>query len=90
MNKKMIKAYLARVEEIIGDRTPAEIAHDDDVVAGMERGLSIEAALADAARRHPSEALSWDATNIRDIATHYDYLKEHMQILRKLAGRKVR
>jgi hypothetical protein len=51
-------------------------------------GLPIEAALTNAAQKHPSEALSWDASNIGDIAAHYDYLKEHAEILRKLGNRK--
>ena len=86
----MIEAYLKRAEQIIGKRTLAEIAHDGDVVAGLEMGLPIEEALVRAAKRHPSEALSWDASNIGDVAAHYDYLKEHEQILRKLGGRQRR
>ena len=88
MNENMIKAYLARAEEIIGKRTSAEIAHDDAVVAGLEMGLPIEAALANAAQKHPAEALSWDESSIGDIAAHYDYLKEHTQILRTLGSQK--
>jgi hypothetical protein len=86
----MIKAYLKQVEQIIGKRTPAEIAYDDEVVAGLEAGLPIEAALVNAAQTHPDEALSWDATNVTDIAAHYDYLKVHSQILRKLGSRKLK
>jgi len=88
MKEKMIKAYLARAEQIIGKRTPEETAHDDAVVAGLEMGLPIEAALANAAQKHPAETLSWDNSNIGDIAAHYDYLKEHAQILRKLGNQK--
>lgn len=88
MKEKMIKAYLARAQEIIGKRTPAEIAHDDEVVAALEMGLPIEAALTNAAQQHPSEALSWDAGNIGDIAAHYDYLKGHVRILRSIGNRK--
>ena len=84
----MIKAYLAHAEEIINKRMPVEIAHDDDVVAGLEMGLPIEAALANAAQKHPAEALSWDDSNIGDIAAHYEYLKAHARILRKIGGRK--
>lgn len=80
----MIEAYLNRAEQIIGTRTPAEIAHDNEVVAGLEMGLPIEAALANAGQKHPAERLSWDASNIGEIAAHYDYLKGHAQILRKL------
>ena len=88
MKENVIKAYLAQAEEIIGKRTSAEIAHDDAVVAGLEMGLPIEAALANAAQKHPAETLSWDDSNIGDIAAHYDYLKEHAQILRKLGNQK--
>ena len=62
-----MQMYLRRAERIIGERTPAEIAHDDEVVAGLEMGLSIEAALANAAQKHPTEALQWDADSIGDI-----------------------
>jgi hypothetical protein len=86
MKNKMLKAYLARANEIIGDRTPAEVAYDAAVVAGLEMGLPIEIALANAGQKHPAEALSWDAGNLADLAAHYDYLKEHAQIMRTLQG----
>jgi hypothetical protein len=88
MKKKLMQMYLRRAEEIIGERTPAEIAHDDEVVAELEKGLPIEAALANAARKHPSEALQWDADSIGDIAAHYDYLKEHVRIMKMMQGKK--
>lgn len=84
MNEEMLKAYLARAKEIIGERTPDEIAYDDAVVAGLEMGLPIEAALARAGHKHPTEALLWDADTIGDIAARYDYLKDHAYIMRKL------
>lgn len=90
MNNKMIKTYLARAKEIIGERTPGEIAHDDVVVAALESGLPIDVALAKAAATHPAEALAWDASTIDDIAAHYDDLKEHAQILRKLGNKQPR
>ena len=88
MKKKLIQMYMRRAEQIIGKRTPAEIAHDDEVVAGLEIGFPIEAALTNAAQKHPSEALSWDADSIADIAAHFDYLKEHAQILKMAQGKK--
>lgn len=84
----MIESYLKRAEQIIGKRTPAEIAHDDEVVAGLEMGLPIEVALSNAGQKHPVERISWDGGNIGEIAAHYDYLKEHAQILRKLGTQK--
>jgi hypothetical protein len=79
---KTIKAYLAGAAEIIGDRTPSEIAHDDAVVDALNRGRTIKEALTIAGEKHPSEALNWDSGNIDDIAAHYEYLKEHIRILR--------
>lgn len=85
-----MQMYLRRAERIIGERTPAEIAHDDEVVAGLEMGLSIEAALANAAQKHPTEALQWDADSIGDIAAHYDYVKEHARIMKMMEGKNPR
>jgi hypothetical protein len=90
MKNKLMKMYMRQAEQVIGHRTPDEIAHDDEVVAGLEMGLPIEAALTNASQKHPSEALSWDASSIADIAAHYDYLKEHAQIMRKMQGKKAR
>ncbi len=84
----MIEAYLKQAEQIIGKRTSAEIAHDDEVVAGLEMGLAIDLALTNAAKKHPAEKLAWNVDNLGDIAAHYDYLKEHAQILRKLKTKK--
>ncbi len=88
MKKKLMQMYMRRAEKVIGKRTPGEIAYDDEVVAGLEMGLPIEAALTNAAQKHPSEALSWDADSIADIGDHFDYLKEHAQIMRKMQGNK--
>ncbi len=88
MSNNILKKYIKRAEQIIGKRTPAEIAHDDAVLAGLEMGFPIEAALANAAQKHPSEALQWDNYNIGNIASHYDYLKEHARILKMMQGNK--
>ena len=87
MKNKLMTMYMRQAEQVIGKRTPAEIAHDDDVVAGLEIGFPIEAALKNAAQKHPSEALSWDASCISDIAAHFDYLKEHARIMKKVQGK---
>ena len=80
----MLKQYLDRAKEIIGERTASETAHDNAVVDALNSGLPIEAALSLAAKHHPNEALQWDSGNINDIAAHYDYLKQHEQIMKKL------
>lgn len=90
MKDEMLKLHLARAREIIGERTPAEVAYDDAVVAGLEMGFSIETSLVNAGQKHPFEALSWDAETIGDLAAHYDYLKGHAEIMRKLQGKQLK
>jgi hypothetical protein len=84
---KAIKTYLDRASEIIGHRTPGEIAHDDAVVEALNLGRTIEEALTIAGRKYPDEAIKWDDGNIDDIASHYDYLKEHARIMEMLGKR---
>jgi hypothetical protein len=79
---KIIKAYLDRAVEIIGDRTSGEIAHDNTVVAALDQGHTIKEALAIAGEKHPDEAIKWDDANIGDIAAHYEYLRKHSRITR--------
>ena len=81
---KMLKAYLDRAAEIIGDRTPIEIKHDDEVVKALNQGHSIEDALAIAARKYPDEAINWDESYINDISAHYEYQKEHKKIMKMI------
>lgn len=81
---KTIKAYLDRAAEIIGDRTSGEIAHDDAVVEALNQGCTIKEALAIASGKHPAETIKWDEGNIGDIAAHYEYLKEHSRVMRKI------
>ena len=87
---KTIKAYLDRAAEIIGDRTPSEIADDDTVVEALNQGRTIKEALAIARDKHPGEAIKWDNGNISDIAAHYEYLKEHTRIMRMLQKQRKR
>jgi hypothetical protein len=81
---KALKAYLDRVNEIIGDRTSSEAAHDDTVVQALNKGCPIEKALAFAAEKQPDEAIEWDKSTIADIAAHYEYLREHARIMQML------
>ena len=87
---KTIKAYLDRAAEIIGDRTPSEIAHDDAVVEALNHGRTIKEALAMASEKHPGESIKWNNGNIGDIAAHYEYLKEHTRIIGMLQKQRKR
>lgn len=78
----MIKIYLDRAAETIGERTESEILHDDTVVEALNQGRTIKEALSIAGKDHPAEAIKWDNGNIDDIAAHYDFLKEHAKIMK--------
>jgi len=79
-----IKTYLDRAAEIAGERTENQILYDDTVVEALNQGRTIIEALSIAGKGHPEEALAWDNGNIGDIATHYDFLKEHAKIMKSL------
>ena len=79
---KILEAYLDSAAEIIGHRSPAEKAYDDAVVDALRQGKSIEDSLAIAGAKFPDEAIEWSDTNIGEIAAHYDYLRNHSDILR--------
>jgi len=53
-------------------------------VEALNSGLSLEAALSLAGQHHPGEAIQWDSSTTSDIGAHYDYLKAHDQIMKKL------
>ncbi|MBN1310023.1 MAG: hypothetical protein JXB30_01300 [Anaerolineae bacterium] len=84
--------YLRRSREIIGDRTDAEESYDNEVVKWLRKGKSIRAAIEKANKRYPAEALKVDETMVGDVAAHYDYLMQHMDIVEKVSqiGRKRR
>ena len=75
--------YLKRSKEIIGDRTPGEITFDKAVIKELKKGRTIIKALKMANKKYPKEALLWDNETINDIASHYDYLLKHEDIMNK-------
>ena len=79
-----LEEYLERASETIGERSPDEIAFDNEVLRQLRKGRSIRKALKIAGKKYPSEALDWNEENIDDIAAHYDYLKNHDEIIRRL------
>ena len=90
IEKQMIETYLAAAVQVIGDRTPSEIAYDDAVVDGLNDGLSVELALARAGQLHPAEALQVSKDNIREITARYEYLREHAKVMHLIRKRKKR
>ena len=88
----LIDQYLRRSQEIIGDRTESEEQYDNEVIKWLKKGLTIRKAINKANERYPDEALQLDETNVEDVAAHYEYLMQHMEILQKMsrAGQKRR
>jgi hypothetical protein len=85
----LIRSYLESTREfsaMLAERTSAEVAYDNHILAALRKGLPIRKALELAAERHPDEALKVDDATIGDIKDHYEYLKNHEDILAKLRG----
>ena len=72
--------YLQRSQEIIGDRTPEEELYDNEVVMWLKKFGKIRKALNKANKKYPNEAMQYDDSNINDIASHYEYLLQRMEI----------
>jgi hypothetical protein len=84
MNVNDINAYLERAKEIIGERSPSEIAYDDSVVTHLSKGLDIKRAIRAANQEHPDEALQPGPEHWDDLASRYEYILEHKAMLKKL------
>jgi len=76
---------LQRSQEIIGNRTKDEERYDKEVLRWLRKGKSIRKAINKANKKYPKEALSVDKSNLNDVASHYDYLLEHENIIRKIS-----
>jgi hypothetical protein len=81
----LIEKYLSRSQEIIGDRTRAEIRYDNEVVRWICKGKDIKKAINKANKKFPNEALKLDGRDINDVASYYDYVLEHDNIIRKIS-----
>lgn len=80
-----LEQYIQRANEIIGDRTKDEERYDKEVLRWLRKGKGIEKAINKANKKYPNEALEVDGININDVASHYDYLLEHDNIMRKIS-----
>ncbi|MBM3889617.1 MAG: hypothetical protein FJ388_10895 [Verrucomicrobia bacterium] len=81
---ELLREYLERSHQIIGDRTPEQIHYDDEVLRGMRRGLPVAKAIAEANQRFPSEALQVSEDQMADVEAHYRYLDEHEKIMAQM------
>lgn len=81
----LIDQYLRRSQEIIGSRTESEERYDNEVIKWLKKGMTIGKAINRANERYPDEALKLDKTNVDDVAAHYEYLMQHIEILQKVS-----
>jgi hypothetical protein len=80
-----IEQYLSRSQEIIGDRSRAEIRYDNEVIRWLRKGREIKKAIKKANKKYPNEALKLDGSDIHDVASYYEYLLEHENIIHKIS-----
>ena len=80
----LIDQYLQRSQDIIGERTPEEVRYDNEIIKWLKKYGKIRRAINKANEKYPNEALKYDDTNINDIASHYNYLLQHMEIVKKI------
>ena len=80
----VLKQYIDRAEEIVGERTPDEEKYDCDVIRWLRKGKNIHKAIAKANQKYPKEALQVNDDNLADVEAHYEYLAEHEAIMEKL------
>ena len=67
--RELLDAYMESTAEfsaMLKERTPSEIAYDNEVVVSLRRGLSITKALELAGEQYPDEALQWDENTLGD------------------------
>ncbi len=69
------------------ERTKNEEQYDNEIVKWLRKTGDIKTSLKKANKKHPSEAVQYDENNINDIHSHYHYLMEHAEIVRKLKNK---
>lgn len=80
----LLKQYLDRVKEIVGERTADEQRYDREVIRWLRRGKSLSKAIPKANQKYPNEALQINNNNLADVEAYYEYLAEHETIMEKL------
>jgi hypothetical protein len=80
----ILKQYIERANEIIGERTPDEQKYDREVIHWLRRGKNITKAIAKANEKYPTEALQVNNDNLANVQAHYEYLADHDAINEKL------
>ena len=81
----LIDQYFQRSQEIIGERTPDEERYDNEVLKWLKRYGKIRRAISKVNKKYPNEALKYDDSNIGQIASHYEYLAQHIGIVKRIS-----
>jgi len=79
-----LSEFNARINEIIGDRTPDEERYDREVLRWMRKGKSVSKAIGKANQKFPREGLKVDDDNLTDVQSHYEFLANHELIMERL------
>lgn len=74
----------ASFEDELRGRTEGEVDYANAILPGLRKGKSIKAALDEAGRQYPQEALQYDDDNLEAIHAHYDYLLKHEKIKNRI------
>ncbi|RJQ56151.1 MAG: hypothetical protein C4530_15040, partial [Desulfobacteraceae bacterium] len=74
-----------RANEITGNRTKDEERYDKEVLRWLRRGKNIKKDINKANQKYPREALKVDDDNIDNVASHYEYLLEHENIINRIS-----
>jgi hypothetical protein len=82
INKENIK--LIKKGAVLINTARGGLVETDAIVEALIQGRTIKEALSIAGTKYPVEAIKWDDGNIGDIAAHYDYLREHYDIMTSL------
>jgi len=79
------RKYAETAARIIGKRTPARIAYDDEVLRWRQiTGGDTREGILKANLKFPSQALSTDESEMEGFNAYFEYLAVHAEIVRNL------
>ncbi len=79
------RKYAETADRIIGKRTPAKVAYDNEVLRWRHiTGGDIREAILKANHKFPKQALSTDEAEFEGFEAYYNYLAVHAEIVRNL------
>jgi len=79
-----LKKYIETAAQVIGSRTPAEKAYDNEVLRWLHITKDMRSALNKANEKFPAETLEIADDQLPDVQARYEYIRGHEQIVRRL------